>query len=51
VVVHPAFAYVCSVAVEWEPEIFDEIIAECFEDPAIELVPGGVRCPNQRKSV
>jgi hypothetical protein len=41
-VLNPTFADVCRVAVEREPEIFNEIVAECFEDATVEFVTGGV---------
>jgi hypothetical protein len=32
------------VAVVGEPEVFDEVVAEGFEDATVELVARGVRC-------
>jgi hypothetical protein len=50
-VLNPTFADVRRVAVKREPEIFNKIIAECFEDSTIEFVTGGVRCPGNQISL
>lgn len=38
------FGDVCCVAVVGKPEIFNEVVAKGFEDPAVEFVTGGVGC-------
>jgi hypothetical protein len=46
---NPGLGNVCCIAVVREPEVFNEVVAEGFEDAAVEFVAGGIGRATQGK--